>query len=34
MKELKEYLKELVDEGIIDRDVRDHIIYLTKQIKK
>jgi hypothetical protein len=30
MKELKEYLKELVDEGIINRDVKDTILYLIK----
>ena len=30
MKELKEYLKELVDEGIISRDVKDNILYLIR----
>jgi len=30
MKEIKEYLKELTDEGIIHSDVRDDIIFLIK----
>ena len=29
-KEIKEYLKELTDEGIIHSDVRDDIIFLIK----
>ena len=31
MEEIKEYLKELTDEGIIHPDVRDDIIFLIKQ---
>ena len=34
MDELKEYLKELKDEGVIHNDVSNHIIYLVKQIIK
>jgi hypothetical protein len=34
MAELKEYLKELKDEGIIHNDVSNHIIYLVKKIIK
>ena len=34
MEELKDYLKELVDESIIDREVRDTILFLVKNIKK
>jgi hypothetical protein len=30
MEEIKEYLKELTDEGIIHLDVRDDIIFLIK----
>jgi hypothetical protein len=30
MEEIKEYLKELTDEGIIHSDVRDNIIFLIK----
>jgi hypothetical protein len=30
MEEIKEYLKELTDEGIIHPDVRDDIIFLIK----
>jgi hypothetical protein len=33
MKELKDYLKDLTDEGIIHKDVRDHIMYLVKTVK-
>ena len=31
MKELKKYLKELVDEGIIDSEVKDTILFLIKK---
>lgn len=34
MDDLKEYLKELKDEGVIHNDVSNHIIYLVKQIIK
>jgi hypothetical protein len=34
MVELKEYLKELKDEGVIHNDVSNHIIYLVKKIIK
>jgi hypothetical protein len=34
MAELKEYLKELKDEGVIHNDVSNHIIYLVKKIIK
>ena len=34
MDELKEYLKELKDEGVIHNDVSNHIIYLVKKIIK
>ena len=34
MDELKKYLKELKDEGVIHNDVSNHIIYLVKQIIK
>jgi hypothetical protein len=30
MEEIKEYLKELTDEGIIHPDVRNNIIFLIK----
>ena len=30
MEEIKEYLKELTDEGIIHSDVMDNIIFLIK----
>jgi hypothetical protein len=33
MKELKDYLKELLDEGIIHKDVRDNIIYIVKKLQ-
>ena len=32
MDELKNYLRELVDEGIIHKDVEDQIIYLVRKI--
>ena len=32
MKELKNYLKQLVDEGVIHIDVKDQIVYLAKKI--
>jgi serine/threonine protein kinase len=32
MEELKEYLKQLTDQGIIHRDVKDDIIYLVKNL--
>lgn len=31
MKEVKEYLKELIDQGVIHRDVGNDIIYLIKK---
>ena len=34
MDDLKEYLKELKDEGVIHNDVSNHIIYLVKKIIK
>lgn len=33
MKELKDYLKELIDESIIDKEVRDTILFLIKNTK-
>jgi hypothetical protein len=33
MKELKDYLKDLTDEGIIHEDVRDNIIYIVKKLQ-
>ena len=32
MKELKEYLKELQDEGIIHNDVNKHIMFLVNKL--
>jgi hypothetical protein len=33
MEELKNYLKDLTDEGIIHEDVRDNIIYIVKKLQ-
>jgi len=33
MKELEDYLKELVDEGVIHGVVKSNIIYLVKKLK-
>ena len=32
MKELKEYLQELQDEGIIHNDVNNHIMFLVNKL--
>jgi len=32
MKDVKIYIQELVDEGIIAKDVADHLIFLIKKI--
>ena len=32
MEELKEYLKQLTDQGIIHNDVKDDILYLVKNL--
>ena len=34
MEELKNYLKDLTDEGIIHEDVRDNIIYIVEKLIK
>jgi len=34
MEELKNYLKELVDEGVIDYEVKNTILFLLKNIIK
>jgi hypothetical protein len=31
MEELKEYLEELIDEGVIDYPTREHIMYLVRK---
>jgi hypothetical protein len=31
MEELKEYLKELTDQGVIDYPTREHIMYLVRK---
>ena len=32
LKNLKTYLKELVDESVIDKDVKAHIMFLVKKL--
>ena len=32
LKNLKTYLKELVDESVIDNDVKSHIMFLVKKL--
>ena len=34
LKNLKTYLKELVDENVIDNDVKSHIMFLVKKLIK
>ena len=34
LKNLKTYLKELVDESVIDNDVKSHIMFLVKKLIK
>ena len=34
LKNLKTYLKELVDESVIDNDVKTHIMFLVKKLIK
>jgi len=34
LKKLQTYLKELVDESVIDNDVKSHIMFLVKKLVK
>jgi hypothetical protein len=34
MKDLKSYIQELVDEGIIAKDTAKHLMFLIKKIEK